>query len=543
MDAESTLNSADGGPAITGTGANTRSNLRVQPSILYLLSAFLMLAGCLLIALPILYRPRGIAQLLVLLSLIQAYEALVVLACGYLLRRWPGSSEGALLLAVEVFFLADVTCTLNACQPVAPKWGLLVAFLGLILALVKVHVLESRAGLPLLRGLKGLLWPVLIFVHLAQALLMPLAALDAPWPALSGGLLWNACGLLAFGLGPAWRRTGAFAPEPGTAGDWSAPRFRRTLAEALVLLAIWQALGLSFIHNLGFNFAWLAPLAFAALLAYPDLDRDRDRSFYLSIWIMALGVWLAFPLLAGTQEAWHFAGDQALSVWRLNAWSAALALALAAKRTRDGALRDAAWGVLWIGLVAHDGPSFARFLREPDALRLDLTLVAISGALAARWSLPRAALLGYAYLALLARGAAHAWHVDALYEFLRYAPLLALLFLALNPSSGRAARAGCATIAILLGWAASSSWAPADLVYFYAVAVALSSQAFYAPRVTLSVLALYVLVANAVRFHADLPAFDLQAGWLAVALAFATFAAAFGLSKQRLPRPEAAGAP
>ncbi|GMV83653.1 MAG: hypothetical protein AMXMBFR7_48370 [Planctomycetota bacterium] len=44
MDAEFTLNSAAGGPATPAADAAKRPNLRVQPSILYLLSAFLMLA-------------------------------------------------------------------------------------------------------------------------------------------------------------------------------------------------------------------------------------------------------------------------------------------------------------------------------------------------------------------------------------------------------------------------------------------------------------------------------------------------------------------
>src|SRR5258708_24421965 len=88
----------------------------LRQNVLYLLSACLMLLGCYLISLPnLLAFRRNISELLLLLGVINIYEGLVILACGFILRRLPSSREGALLLLVEFLFLFDMTCTANAC--------------------------------------------------------------------------------------------------------------------------------------------------------------------------------------------------------------------------------------------------------------------------------------------------------------------------------------------------------------------------------------------------------------------------------------------
>src|SRR4051794_2202424 len=81
----------------------------MRHNVCYLLSALLMLIGCYIVCVPYLFEFKIIGGLIDLLGAINAYEIIVVLTCGFLIRNMPQSRESATLLLVELLFLLDIT--------------------------------------------------------------------------------------------------------------------------------------------------------------------------------------------------------------------------------------------------------------------------------------------------------------------------------------------------------------------------------------------------------------------------------------------------
>ena len=78
--------------------------------------------------------------------------------------RAPRSRECSLLLVVELLFLFDVTFTANLCLPEHALYGFAVLAGSLLLAFLKMHLLEYGARFPVFRGVRRVLGPALIFL-------------------------------------------------------------------------------------------------------------------------------------------------------------------------------------------------------------------------------------------------------------------------------------------------------------------------------------------------------------------------------------------
>ncbi|MHC4249074.1 MAG: hypothetical protein ACYS9X_08100, partial [Planctomycetota bacterium] len=120
------------------SGAHSPLEFLARHNVLYILSALLMLVGCLLISLP---RPFHLTDLVVLLLVINLYEAMVIAAATWIARRAPASREPNVLLLVETAFLLDAHFTVNACVTADAFWGPIIAATALALAFAKVYLM------------------------------------------------------------------------------------------------------------------------------------------------------------------------------------------------------------------------------------------------------------------------------------------------------------------------------------------------------------------------------------------------------------------
>ena len=74
----------------------------------YLLSAVLMLLGCLLLSNTMTWSPIALRKLLILIATLNVYELLLVGLGLYLIVKRTIASDGLMLLALEALFIVDV---------------------------------------------------------------------------------------------------------------------------------------------------------------------------------------------------------------------------------------------------------------------------------------------------------------------------------------------------------------------------------------------------------------------------------------------------
>jgi len=116
----------------------------------YFLSAACMLGGCLAITNSFHWSNIPTPRDLKLLATLNVYEAALIALAWYLIRRRQLIHDGVMLLALEAFFLADITF-LNA-QVVTSNYGLVLAVVLFAAAVVKVACMVTLAGLSLRDG-------------------------------------------------------------------------------------------------------------------------------------------------------------------------------------------------------------------------------------------------------------------------------------------------------------------------------------------------------------------------------------------------------
>jgi hypothetical protein len=115
----------------------------------FLLSAICMMAGCHALSLA-LYTPAGdVGKLLFLLAVINVYEAALI-GLGLLLIRRRGMvrRDAHTLLALEAFFLTDLTFISGVIVTVNAAWGWGVIAALFALAIVKVTIIARTLRLP-----------------------------------------------------------------------------------------------------------------------------------------------------------------------------------------------------------------------------------------------------------------------------------------------------------------------------------------------------------------------------------------------------------
>ncbi|MCY3023573.1 MAG: hypothetical protein NTW87_31725, partial [Planctomycetota bacterium] len=223
-------------------------NWFLRQNVFYLLSAFLMLLGCYLISLPHLLTPRpDITELLVLLGVINIYEGLVILACGFILRRLPASREATLLLLIEILFLFDMTFTASSCLTRHFKLGLGVAAAGFVLALLKLYALETGARHALFHRLKRFLIPALLVLYSFQGVLVLHSSEFPALRALCAYAIWLTFGALALLLPP-----DISDAVPPAAPWWAARSFRCAVGSLSLGLLALQLVAQSWVHRAAF---------------------------------------------------------------------------------------------------------------------------------------------------------------------------------------------------------------------------------------------------------------------------------------------------
>src|SRR4051812_3989548 len=134
----------------------------------YLLSGLFMLTGCWLLNFALYTRAGDIRKLLLLLSITNLYEFLLIGLGLILIKRIAFKRDGRILLALEALFLIDITFTSGILSTIDLRIGLLINAALLILAATKLFLIFRHLNLPH--------WPRMasfILAQIAAILLIP----------------------------------------------------------------------------------------------------------------------------------------------------------------------------------------------------------------------------------------------------------------------------------------------------------------------------------------------------------------------------------
>jgi len=519
-------------------------------NLFYLLSACLMLLGCYLVCVPYLVTlKRESGGLLVLLGTINLYEALVVFACGFICRNAPGNREGSTLLLIALFFLLDVTFTINACLPIDVGFGIGVAAASFVLALFKIYALELGARFPVFGGLKLFLIPALLFLYSFQGIL---ALYPQELVSLSSGaacavwVVFGALPLLLMGR-PQWLEASASDySNPLGCPWWQSERFKRTAAILTLALVGIQVIGQSWVHRAPFNPSFLVPFLISLLAAAPRLFPQRDHALWLTVRVVLTG-FLLLTAAYGTSLQWNFIVDhQTLTItpFRIDCLCAFVAFGLIRLRERRAAYLDWGFGFLVLCGMGADAAAIRRFWEAPPLENTFACLVIglawlLSGMMFARaaayWSLG----LLFALRALALDGLIANWNL----EYLRWCALGLLGLWLVFAKGPQAVRQGLLALVCGLGVWSCVPDVFSGLLYFYAVAALLAAACVIHWRFYGSVLLGYLAAANLSAFGAPLPASTASWGWIAILCAFAIFGVAFHITRAQLAAAKNSASP
>ncbi len=106
----------------------------------YLLSAVMMFAGVRVILSALQLMPGDLKHLLLLIGVLNAYEAMVIALALYLITRRGLVRDGWILLSIEALFLIDLTFLNAELFTANLRWGTWINGLCFVLALVKIGV-------------------------------------------------------------------------------------------------------------------------------------------------------------------------------------------------------------------------------------------------------------------------------------------------------------------------------------------------------------------------------------------------------------------
>ena len=225
----------------------------------YALSASAMLLGCWLLSEALELQAGQLQSLLVLMFVLQVYEALLVGLGAFLLPTKRAPRDGHVVLMIGSVFLMDATLLSTECVIGDPAVGSLVAIVTAALAVLKLQWVR-RAAPDLLP--KKLAW--VLGLHAALILAIPVAAAHfgrarLMSPGVLYGFWWITAAL------PVAQRFLRDETQAQEADAGRAHSIWTWMPCGLVLLHLWTV---GYIHTLDFHFAFIAPflLGLAATL-------------------------------------------------------------------------------------------------------------------------------------------------------------------------------------------------------------------------------------------------------------------------------------
>ncbi len=554
---------------VTGTPAHSRGEelfkgladatlgFLVRDNLFYILSALLLLAGCFLICIPIPFGYREMWIIVLLLGVINVYEAMVILTSAWIIRRLSAAAragpahrgagrEVCVLLVLATVLFLDGHFTVNACLTTHFGWGLLIAGASLVLAFVKMFALSRGARFAVFGGLKVFLVPSVVFMHTVQIALY-LNRNAAPWAReLSTYLAWLALGAL-----PMLFLLARFdAPEgasDATRPRWQGDLFRKILAAVSVAIPAALLAGQTWAHDAPFSAPLLLPLLFSLIVVAPIFRRPKDaraldanRAALAGAAVIAAGLW-------ARGVSWSvpvFGAELVLSPFRMDLVFGAAAFLVMWRRERGAAGGQRhigyhmAFALLALALFGHDLGSIARSIREPHFAHV----IAFAALAAIWWRAGRgyARALGAASAVLFLATRAVAVEVPAsssALEFARYWPVVALTVAIALCRKEKLLRAALVAAIFVFGtggcFVADGPALVCLLVGLGAlVAAALDGGWRYA-----YVIAWYLFAADLILFEFPLPESALEWGMTSVGAAFVLFGVAFLVTRLGLAGP------
>ncbi len=283
----------------------------------YALSASAMLLGCWLLSEALHPQAGQLGGLLLLMTVLQLYEGLLVGLGSFLVRTGRTPRHGVTVLVIESVFLMDAPLLAVECVTVNARVGTGVALALAGLAAAKLARVRRAAPSLLTLRAAALLGAQAAFVLVAPVLAARLASARVLGPIALYGFWWAT---LALPLARDSLR-GETRPE-GT----SRPRAAWTwVPAAMVLLHLWA---IGYVHTIDFRPAFLAPL----LLGLVATSRREQVLRQVAL----PGCAILVSLGQGSSLGVHlFGADQAFSPLRLSLLGVAAAWGYLAWRDRE----------------------------------------------------------------------------------------------------------------------------------------------------------------------------------------------------------------
>jgi hypothetical protein len=517
--------------AASPAAARSPFDFLARHNVLYILSALLMLVGCLLISLP---RPFSLPDLVVLLVVINLYEAMVIAAIAWVTKRAPASRETNVLLVIATAFLLDAHFTVNACVTADPLWGALIAAAALALAFAKVYLLARLSGGRVFDGAKRVLLPAIAFAHAFQAVLVLARNAPAATREVTTFALWLALGaapLLFMMLRPGNHEGD---PDDGMPG-WRTHGFARAVGALVVIVPLALLAGQTWAHDAPFSVAMLLPLVFALLAAaraiFPRAHAESLRA--VRVVLTALAVVVA---MATEEFAWGTAPGLVLSPMRVGLVFGAAAFLIATVRERGRATWDLAFALLAVATLGHDGQRVMKSLAEPGGWQAAaMSMLAFVWWLRGRSPERAVAAAGVGIVFFAGAAGGGAWRsVIASVEFLRWMPAACLAIVSAYGVRERMLRPVLFATVFALGAGGLIGTGAGPVVYFFGAGAALGAATLRGGRTYAIGLAAYPVASAMVWWRMPLPDTPGEWGAVVIVCAFGAMAGALAVTRARM---------
>lgn len=231
-----------------------------QSNPFYATSASAMLLGCWLLSRALELQAGQLKGLLLLMLVLQVYEALLVGLGAFLVRTKRAPRDGLVVLVIESVFLMDATLLAAECVTTDLAVGTLVAITTAGLTALKLHWVRRAAPELLPRRVAWILG-----LHALVVLALPVAAAHLAFarllsPVMLYGLWWMTAALpmVQRVLREETQSTGAEGTRAHALWSW--------MPCGLVLLHLWTV---GYIHSLDFRAPFLTPFLLGLAVAAP----------------------------------------------------------------------------------------------------------------------------------------------------------------------------------------------------------------------------------------------------------------------------------